>query len=204
MLRPAACRLLLPLGLCLGVLPGPVLAQADEASVLAAARALYGEGCYALMPEAAEMIEDPVERYDVTIPGYEGMEPQTMTVWQMICDMGAYNMSSVFWLEDPYGGLRPLAFARPVVDVVLERPEDPESPVREVRVGGWAATGRLVNAMFDPATATFSHYSKYRGVGDASEAGTWRLDLEETVLLTFEVDASYDGEINPVSLYTAE
>ena len=194
----------LPALLAASLLPGPTLAQqADEASVRAALQALYGEGCFALMPESAEVFEDPIERFDVMVPGYEGMEPQPMVVWQVLCDAGAYNLITLYLVEDAYGGLRPLSFAYPMADIVLERPDDPESPVAEVRIGGWAATGRLVNAGFDPATLTFSHYSKYRGLGDASETGTWVLTMDETVLRSFEVDGSYDGEINPVVLYPA-
>jgi hypothetical protein len=40
-------------------------------------------------------------------------------------------------------------------------------------------------------------WSKWRGVGDASANGTWAFKNGRFVLVKYDVDASYDGEINP-------
>jgi hypothetical protein len=62
------------------------------------------------------------------------------------------------------------------------------------------ATLSLVNSDFDPDTATLSSYSKWRGIGDASSSGTWVFDDGRFVLARYEVDASYDGEVNPETI----
>lgn len=195
---------LLSLVLAGALLPAPTFAQVDEAKVLTAARAAYGGGCTALesppgLPEGA------VQRFEVMVPAGDGMEPQPVILWQTLCQMGGSNRSFAFWVEDGFGGLQPLTFARPVVDVVLERPDDPESPVREAKVAGWAATPLLLNVAFDPATLTFADNSMARGLADAFAAGTWRLSVKDSlvqsVIQTFEVDASYDGAANPIMVY---
>ena len=54
-----------------------------------------------------------------------------------------------------------------------------------------------MNSGYDEDTKTITSYSKWRGVGDASSAGTWIFRNGEFALVKYEVDASYDGEINP-------
>lgn len=202
-------RPMIPALLAMALLsPLPLAAQerASEADVIAASRAAYGAGCYAMTEEAAASgaYTEPPLRYEVTVPDEYGGEPHPFVIWQVFCDAGAYNLMHVYWIEGDYIGLRPLAFAKPVFETVLERPDDPESPVKDVVLVSWAATQVLVNSAFDPATMTFTHYGKFRGLGDAFDAGTWVLAFEEARLISYEVDASYDGEINPVSLFSAE
>ncbi len=201
-------RPLLPAALVALLTPAAALAQApaDADTVLAAARAAYGGACYGLSADAAETgaYTEPPQRWQVTVPpDVEGLEPMTLVVWQVFCDAGAYNLSYLYWVEGPYTGLVPLAFPKSVFEVILERPDDFESPVREVRPTGWTATDRLVNASFDPATLTFSHYGKWRGLGDAFDGGSWVLRQEGVGILSYEVDASYDDQQTPVTLFPA-
>lgn len=190
-------RHLLSVFLVGSLIPAPVVAEVDQATVLAARPAV----CSPMPPQSAEggVEEDLLQRFEVKIPGQE--EAQPTIVWQVPCGAGAYNRIFAYWVEDSYGGLRQLAFAMPVVETVMERPDDPESPVREARVTGWTASTMLVSATFDPATLTFSHTAMARGLGDAFNAGTWQLGLDQAVIQTFDVDASYDGEVNPVKVY---
>jgi hypothetical protein len=37
----------------------------------------------------------------------------------------------------------------------------------------------------------------WRGLGDASDSGTWLFRNGDFALVRYEVDASHDGEINP-------
>jgi hypothetical protein len=54
-----------------------------------------------------------------------------------------------------------------------------------------------VNSSFDEASQTITSASKWRGVGDASDSGTWIFRNGEFTLVKYDVDASYDGEVNP-------
>jgi hypothetical protein len=184
---------------------GPQFQMRTEAEIIEISRRVYGTGCYAMTEEAAQSgaYVEPPQRFEVTLPGFDGSADPVFIVWQVFCDAGAYNMMHVYWLEGEYIGLKPLAFPMPVFEVILEDPENPDSAVREVRQTGWTARERLVNSGFDPATLTFGHYAKYRGLGDAFETGEWVLSYEEVVTTRFEVDATYDEEINPVQMFPA-
>lgn len=185
----------------------PAFAQdkATPEAVLAASKAAFAGSCWSLSEEgiANGAPSEPPVPYKVTVPGEDGAEAADFVVWEVLCDMAAYNVLYIYWVEGEYIGLKPLSFPMPVFQAEMERPEDPDSPVKSLAVTSWTARDKLVNPAFDPATLTFSHFSKYRGIGDASESGTWVLGYEAANLLTFEVDASYDGEINPIPLFPA-
>src|SRR5690606_20469742 len=95
-----------------------------------------------------------------------------------------------------FEGMRPLALAEPDFDVHYEN-DDFEGAVEGIDVTGMTATTALVNSYFEEETGTLTSASKWRGIGDASSAGTWIFDEGQFVLVHYEVDASYDGEINP-------
>ena len=128
-------------------------------------------------------------------------EPQPMVLWQFPCNIGAYNVQTVFLAQSEMNGIVPLTLARPDVDVVLQDPENFEGPVKEVKIIGWSATPFVVNGTFDPATGDLSANGLWRGIGDASDTGLWRLVDDGFRLMRFDVDATYDGQINPVTLF---
>jgi hypothetical protein len=186
----------------------PAIAQekATAESVLAASKAAFAGSCWSLSEEGitgGARTELPVS-YDVTIAGDGVFEPTNYVVWEVLCDMAAYNVLYIYWTEGEFGDLRPIAFPKPGYTAEMERADDPESPVKSLALTGWMATSTLINPTFDPATLTFMHFYKYRGVGDAAETGTWVMGHEGVTLVNFEVDASYDGEINPLPLYPAQ
>ena len=57
-----------------------------------------------------------------------------------------------------------------------------------------------MNSSYDEASHTITSANKWRGVGDASDAGTWIFRNGRFTLVKYDVDASYDGEINPESV----
>jgi hypothetical protein len=62
----------------------------------------------------------------------------------------------------------------------------------------------LTNSSYDEATKSIMSNAKWRGVGDASSAGTWIFRDGEFALVRYDVDASYDGEINPEPVFDVE
>ena len=55
-----------------------------------------------------------------------------------------------------------------------------------------------MNATFTPATKSITSVSCGRGPCDASDRGTWVFEHGRFVLEVYDVDATYDGQINPV------
>lgn len=125
------------------------------------------------------------------------VEPEEVTLFAVFCMAGAYNMSHAYYIYRKLDGLTPLAFAMPDVDPQYEGDSSIDGKLLSVPVVGMGTSLVLVNSDFDEETRTITSYSKWRGLGDASSAGTWVFREGEFVLVRYEVDASYDGEFNP-------
>ena len=168
----------------------------DPAAATDAFRATYREQCHSAFDGAMFDGQKPeVHRLEWT-PDYEGAEPQSYTLYGFNCDLGAYNVSSVWMLGTRYDGIVPLAFAHPRASYEYE--DEEETRLRSHTLQGIEASLRLVNAEFDPASATMTARSAWRGLGDASAVGTWRFEGEGFSLVRYEVDPTYDGEIGPM------
>lgn len=139
----------------------------------------------------------PAERWEIAWDSEYGDGPQTATLYKFHCDTGAYNLINVWYLAREFSPPEPVSFAEPRYDVVYEN-GDSDGAVLDVRVEGFTAQTTLVNSDFDPAAATISAVSFWRGIGDASSRGVWMFDDGAFVLKRYEVDGSYDGEVNPV------
>jgi hypothetical protein len=120
---------------------------------------------------------------------------QTVTIYRFLCSRGAYNESYVFFMKNDIGEVSPLHFAQPELDIRYADEENEK--VESITVTGFSAHMELVNAGYDTETQSLRSYSKWRGLGDASSSGTWEFREGQFRLVSFEVDASYDGEMNP-------
>lgn len=116
-------------------------------------------------------------------------------LFRFFCFSGAYNEIHVYYIADDEGTVAPLHFAEPQYDVRYAGEGDEK--VEAVTVTGFTATGQLVNSGYDAESRTISAHSLWRGMGDASSVGTWAFAEGTFRLVRYEVDASYDGEINP-------
>lgn len=184
------------------LLASPALADDLDARATAVFSQAFAELCTGAFLEDGRLIEPP-QRYDVMAPSsYD--QPAPVVLWQFRCNIGAYNVQSVFLAHTEYSGIVPLSFARPDLDVVLEDPENYEGPVKEIRIPGWSASPVVVNGSFDPATGRLTATGLWRGIGDASDTAVWGLIDEGFRLLRFEVDATYDGQVNPETLVSFE
>lgn len=124
------------------------------------------------------------------------------TLHEVFCSSGAYNIITVYLITLADGATTPVQFAAPAFTPVYEN-DDSEKAVLRIDIQGFSTADNLVNATFDAATDTMTSDAKWRGVGDAGTSGTWRFLQGRFVLMHFEVDASYDGEINPTVIYDA-
>lgn len=123
-------------------------------------------------------------------------------LYKFNCSGGAYNFSSVFYGWDEVSGLAPLSFAVPTIKPIYEGLEtNPDGTLVGLQSTGTSSRFLVTNAEVDAETGTISSVAYWRGIGDASSSGVWTLADGEYVLITYDVDASYDGEINPVRVY---
>jgi hypothetical protein len=84
------------------------------------------------------------------------------------------------------------AFRAEMVD-----PDNPDSRATGVTVIGMGTQPTMGNSEIDPETGRITGASYWRGLGDASSAGTWVLHNGAYSLETYDIDPSYDGEVNP-------
>lgn len=121
---------------------------------------------------------------------------RTARLFRFFCDRGAYNERHLYFIANDDGEVSPLHFAHPELDIRYED-DDIDKGLQSVTVTGFGAKAGLVNSRFDPQTRTISEHSYWRGLGDASSSGTWAFDEGGFRLVHYEVDASYDAEVNP-------
>lgn len=119
-----------------------------------------------------------------------------LRLFRFYCRAGAYNEMHIYYVEDEIDGVRELHFSTPELDIRYEN-DDSDGPVDSMRVIGFTAENQLVNSDYDPENYTITSYAKWRGLGDAAASGTWLFRHGRFSLVKYEVDASYDGEINP-------
>lgn len=177
--------------------PPPEKADAVLGQVKAAFAATFSETC--TLPPGAEPDPNQPDEYEILFnypSDMEGEPERKARLFRFFCSAGAYNETHVYYLHEDIEGLRELQFATPELDIRYEN-DDFEGNVENIRTIGYFADGSLVNSGYDEDTKTITSYSKWRGVGDASSAGTWIFRNGEFALVKYEVDASYDGEINP-------
>ena len=127
---------------------------------------------------------------------------------ELYCTSGAYNLTNVYFVTLSDNGMadantaKPVQFATPAYSVVYED-DDSEKAVLRIDIQGYTAIESLMNPDFDSAKGTMTSFDKLRGIGDASTIGTWQFLEGRFVLTHYEVDASFDGEINPTIIYDA-
>lgn len=169
--------------------------------------ALYGQSCDQAAP-ATGLPDKPPSDYTIKYrsKGDPETDPErTARLISFPCFLGAYNTSDIYYLWDEISGLRQLEFATPEFDVVYENPDDTEnSKVKEITVTGFHAVDQILNSEFDPASKTIVSWEKWRGVGDASSNGMWTFKDGNFVLVKYDVDASYDGEIEAQTIVDYE
>lgn len=153
------------------------------------------------MPHAdmrAGMLED-IKSWELSWRYEYAKTDTTATLVKFFCSTGAYNVTHIYYLVDEYDGPMPISFAAPNYEIEYAD-DDFEAEVEKVTVRGFDSSFRLVNSEFDPQTQTVTSASYWRGIGDASSSGTWVFDEGVFVLKSYDLDASYDGEINPQTI----
>ncbi|PDQ19603.1 DUF1176 domain-containing protein [Mesorhizobium sanjuanii] len=159
--------------------------------------ATYGDQCDKETPEGKPVGEPATHTLHYKDATAAADEPERETrLFRFFCSMAAYNESAVYYISDDVSGVRQLQFASPELDIRYEN-NNSEGKVEAINIIGFQTDDQLVNSDYDEATKTISSMNKWRGVGDASSAGTYLFRNGNFSLVQYDVDASYDGEINP-------
>ena len=168
-----------------------VLEQAKAMFALA-----YGEQCDSSQPDG-KPVGEPEEHviHYTEASGSDGGEKKARLL-RFFCMTGAYNENSVYYIATQDVPPRQLQFAAPELDIRYEG-NDTDGKLESVNVTGFQTEDRLVNSAYDEATQSITAHNKWRGVGDAGTSGTWLFRNGQFSLVQFDVDASYDGQINP-------
>lgn len=168
-----------------------VLEQAQKSFVT-----LHASECDAIRPDGttdAPEISSIAFRYSYAA---EDDPESTARLFRFYCGAGAYNENHVYYLFTEADGLRELQFATPDLDIRYVD-DNEEGKLESVTIIGYKTDDALVNSSYDDATKSITSFAKWRGVGDASSSGTWIFRDGTFSLVKYDVDASYDGEINP-------
>jgi hypothetical protein len=155
----------------------------------------YSEMCSWAIGGGPSMYEPEV--YELTYrPSWDDpADPErALIVYRIFCGAGAYNEQHVYYRWTADEGVQPLLFARPGFRVNYVGGNS-DGALESLDALGIAATPRVINSSFDPATGTVIEMSCWRGLCDASSRGQWTLVDGEFQLMTFDVDPTYDGEV---------
>lgn len=169
------------------------LEQAEKAF-----RAAYGAICQTLAPDAEpNAAEATITELTYRDRSQEASEPDRKArLFRFECIYGAYNSNQVYYLENEIDGVSQLQFAAPELDIHYEN-DNPDGKLESVNVVGYKTVDMLVNSEYDAETHTLQSFNKWRGVADASSIAAYLFRGGTFTLTKYEVDASYDGEINP-------
>lgn len=142
------------------------------------------------------MNDEPPQSYEIEFRYASSSQddpPSTRTLIRFFCGRGAYNEKHVYYLADELGAVTEVHFAEPQLEIHYK--DDENAELDSMNVIGFKTQDGLINSDYDPKTTTITAWAKWRGVGDASSSGTWIFREGAFALVKFDVDPTYDGEI---------
>ena len=176
-------------------------AQAQEEQLEKAAMKMHavagGEMC---QTGERDDVEDAYQSWTFSYDLYPGAaaESEEITLIRIWCWAGAFNYNTNYswYTYRAYEGLAPLSFAEPTLKYEHDEGAAEGTPT-PFSVFGMQGTMTLTNSEYDEETRRITSNALWRSAGDASSSGIWEFVDGEWALVYFEVDNSYDGEINP-------
>ena len=132
--------------------------------------------------------------------GAASTDPLTeVSLFVLDCTLAAYNATQVYYLSETSGKtLKLLSFPEPHMNIKYV--DEESTKLKSMAVDGFDATHELTNSDFDPKTNSISSFAKWRGIGDASSIGEWFFVDGQFILKNYDVDPTYDGETNPITV----
>jgi hypothetical protein len=148
----------------------------------------------------------PIDRYEFTYRSQYDAETdpeRKVVLFRFFCMSGAYNEQHLYYLYtgDEMDGLQQVAFAEP--DVTPKYAGDDDTRVEALPVTGYSSRLRITNSTFDPTARSITEHALWRGLGDAATTARWVFREGKFVLDRYDVDATFDDEINPQNIFQA-
>ncbi len=183
---------------------GESVDQAADASI-EKAKALFVASHRGLCDKVEDTragLNDPqVYKFKYKDEGAADSDPdRVVTVFAFDCSLFAYNASTVFYIHDDVIGIHLLSFAQPHLVIIREKGDDEGKGLKSMTVDGFTSATELINSNVDEKSQSITSFNKWRGIGDASSAGTWSFNQGEFVLTNFVADPTFDDEINPLDV----
>ena len=177
---------------------GDVTSHAEEHPVIATAKAMaksLGEFECRLLHEERQDNSFAAELFSFSHKEDYEDQPRDYQLVRVPCWLAAYNQGDAYVLIDSYGEASLVSFAVPRYSVTYADGDTSEK-VKSIKITGYGARMTVGLSHFDPETRQISEFLKSRGLGDASTSAVWQFQNGSFNLLSYSVDASYDGEIN--------
>lgn len=122
---------------------------------------------------------------------------------QLPCRQDADHQSFVYLLADERGAVSEVLFPSPVIDVRYVDNNE-QGAVDAITIIETLDRREVINAQYDTDGRTMVEHDDGHGVSDVSSTTTWGFRDGRFQIMHFAVDASYDGEVNPLTLIDEE
>ncbi|MCF6327651.1 MAG: hypothetical protein L3J21_10215 [Devosiaceae bacterium] len=184
----------------------PALATSDRfyTSVQKQFYSDYSNNCDSIIRDNSNLVKPEVFELQFNYSYEEADAPKNkFTLYVFPCSDGPFNSGSVLYgFEEGAQEVNQLHFAEPEYDIDFT--DDTFEKVLDIRLRGFSTTNTLFNLKVDPENNTIFSITKWRRIADASASGLWKFESGRFVLKSFDVDATYDDQINPKRIWGEE
>lgn len=180
----------------------PATTHAEQWQTDAIAKALAYHAAHlpelCLPPEGSEMLPG---HFELQI-GEDTAARQALIV-ELPCQIGAYSQTAVYLLSDQHGRVSEITFPAPRIEVTYAG-EGEAASVDRIDILEVPQRREVINPDYDSASRTMSERNEWREVGDAYSLTRWGFKNGKFEITYFAVDATFDGEDNPIVLIERE
>ncbi len=161
----------------------------------------YSNNCDSIVRGNGNLVEPEVFELQFDYSYEEADAPKNnFTLYVFPCSGGPFNSGSVLYgFEEGAEEVNQLHFAEPEYDIDFA--DDTLEKILDIRLRGFSTTNTLFNLSIDRENNTIYSITKWRRLADASASGLWKFERGRFVLKSFDVDATYDDQINPVRIW---
>jgi Protein of unknown function (DUF1176) len=137
--------------------------------------------------------------HDLTYTFQGDTTEQKARLYVFECYAAAYNFTQVYYYTSAEGPPKRLTFAEPKLTITYQ--DEDSAKLKSMTPAGIVTNDFLTNSSYDPATQSLSAVPKWRGAGDAYSVGKWVFTGGAFVLTDYDVDPTYDGETETISVF---
>lgn len=115
------------------------------------------------------------------------------------CQIGAYSVTSVYLLSDQHGTVSEIVFPFPKFDIEYDQ-EGADQTVKNIVIYETPYRREVCNPSYDASSRTMSERNNWREQGDAYTETRWGFKHGKFEISYFAVDATFNGEDDPIVL----